>query len=249
MIKRTRLSSFYYTFDEGSNTHKIESNYEISPKTEFVVSSFCPTHPFATTDKITVNGVQYTPLKYNNTPVQDGFFYTLSKSEDNSTSFKGYIEFTLDIKNKLILFNKMNTDKINVIKFYNESNTTIHISNEFIKLIDFNFVSYDCNDNAVALGTFDMSFSNDNDMSSFLIFKILNNDEELKYNPKISFMDTDDNVGVHFLIPFVINKGGENKISIYVRTPYDDDAFDMPSNNISCILKGINIFNIDKEEV
>lgn len=249
MIKRTRLSSFYYTFDEGSYTHKLESNYKISPDTEFIVSSFCPTHSFAENDKITVNGVQYTPLKYNNGSVQSGYFYTVSRSEDNSTTFKGYIEFTLDIKNKLILFNKMNTDKINVIKFYNESNTNIHITNEFVKLIDFEFISYDCNDNAVSLGTFDMAFANDNAMSSFLIFKILNNDEELKYSPKISFMDTDDNVGVHFLIPFTINKGGENKISIYVRTPLEDDVFDMPSNNISCILKGLNIFNIDEESV
>lgn len=247
MIKRTRLSSFYYTFDEGSNIHKLTSNYEISPKTEMIVSSFCPTHSFRETDTITVNGEQYLPMKYNNTSVQDGYFYTVSRSEDNSTTFKGYIEFTLDIKKKLIMFNKMVTDKLNIIKFYNESNTSIHVTNEFVKLIDFDFISYDCSDNATALGTFDMSFPNTNKMSSFLIFKIMNNDEELKYSPKISFMNTDDNVGVHFLIPFIINKGGLNRMSIYVRTPLADDVFDMPSNNTSCILKGLNIFNINEE--
>ena len=247
MIKRMRLSSFYYTFDEGSNTHKLSSNYEISPKTEMIVSSFCPTHSFRETDTITVNGEVYTPLKYNNASIQDGYFFNVSRTEDNSSSFKGYIEFTLDIKKKIIMFNKMVTDKLNIIKFYNESNTTIHATNEFSKLIDFDFISYDCSDNATALGTFDMCFPNTNKKSSFLIFKIMNNDEELKYYPKISFMNTDDNVAVHFLIPFIINKGGLNRMSIYVRTPYEDDAFDIPSNSISCILKGLNIFNINEE--
>lgn len=246
-MNRVRLSAFYYHFDSNSNTHKLSSNYEFTEDTEIIVSSFSPTHSFDANDSITVNDVQYFPVKYNGGIVNTGYFFTVAQSQSGETSFKGYIEFTLDVKKRIIMFNKMNIDKMNAIEFKNTQSETIHVETSYVKIIDFDFVSYDSDDNATALGIFDMIIHN-NTQSSFLEFKIMNNEEELYYHPKISFMNTDSTVGFHFLIPFRINKGGDNTISIYVKTPLAGDVCDIDSNDISCILKGINIFKTNEEE-
>ena len=244
-MERKRLSAFYYHFDSNSNTHKLSSNYELGDDVEYVVSSFSPTHSYASTDVITVNDVQYFPVKYNGGSIDTGYFFTIAQGQTGETSFKGYIEFTLDVKKRIIMFNKMNIDKMNAIEFKNSQQETIHVDHTYTKLIDFDFISYDSNDNPTALGIFDMTIHN-NSQSSFLEFKILNNEEELYYHPKVSFMNTDPTVGFHFLIPFAINKGGDNTISIYVKTPLEGDVCDISSNDIACILKGVNIFKYNE---
>lgn len=245
-LKRKRLSSFYYYFDETSNTHKLSSNYKITDEDEIIVSSFCPNHSFSSNDSISINGEKVVALRYNGASINNGFFFTINRDQENNTNFKGYIEFTYDVKHKLVMFQKMNIDRLNILEFKNTETDLVHVSEVYSKLIDFQFISYDSSDNATAIGTFDMTIHN-NTVSSFLEFMIMNNDEQLKYYPKISFMNTDSTIGFHFLIPFNINKGGTNTISIYVKTPLPEVVFDIKSNDISCILKGINIFNLNEE--
>lgn len=240
-IRRTRIGELKYSFDENTRTHNLTSNYV--PYSKYgIMSFFCPTESYKEGDAIKINGTSYVPYTNDGNQLGDNYFVGEGTPFPLEENDKCIIEIITEPDSGSVFLNKLIVDKLNVIEYDSIDSDTIHITTEYAKIHELEFVSAPSFNAAQCVAKAEITVKNTEGKETFMTFKFIYDDVDLTMYPQGSFRKSDESHTFEFFIPLDIESSGLHKLEIYTKVNDSEVEFDLLKNNVKAILRGINIY-------